>query len=457
MARSSKRLSARLLVLLALLPLGCQPAATPAPPRAEPGPNEADSAVERELGRRTDAALLGELHVYDDPALSAYVDSVLERVTAAAAPPKRSWTLRILDTSYVTVRSAPGGYIYVTRGLLAFLGSESELAGALAHEVAHVALHHWKHKLDVLEREGIHDGDLSKLTPKGRLELLAEMRDDERAADQHAVDYLGRAGYSSQGLARVIRLFSSIEHMAGGDRIPSELRTHPATAERLREIARFAARVGADRRDEYLAHIDGLVFGEDPKHGYLFGPRYVNPEADLDLPLPAPWSARIVGRDLLAALPGANTVAFVSRSEHGDLEATRVALASGGTELSETEVADRPAWVGRRDERSGLEMRSALLSSAAGVWVLAVVAPTDAGSKARVDALFQGARRITDPSLAHLSPLRVRVTTLASPSTLRREQAAKPSKTGLQTLALLNGADPDATLPIGTKIKRIDQ
>jgi len=413
--------------------------------------------VERELGRRTDAALLEELHVYDEPKLNAYANAVLERVAAAASPPKRSWTLRILDTSYITVRSAPGGYIYVTRGLLAFLGSESELAGALAHEVAHVALHHWKHKLDVLEREGIHDGDLSKLTPKGRLDVLAAMRNDERAADEHAVEYMGRAGYSSQGLSRVIRLFSAIEHMAGGDHIPSELRTHPATSERLREIARLATRVGTDGRDEYLAHIDGLVFGEDPKHGYLFGPRYLNPEADLDLPLPTPWNARIVGRDLLAALPGANTVAFVSRSEHGSLEATRAALASGGTVLSEANIADRQAWVGRRAERGGLETRSALLSSQAGVWVLAVVAPDDAKSKARVDALFEGAHRITDPTLAHLSPLRVHVTTLASTSTLRREQAAEPSKTGLETLALLNGVDPDAMLPAGTKLKRIDQ
>jgi len=412
--------------------------------------------VEEELGRRTDQALLAEVKPFESARLTSYVSSVLDRVAAKVGPAPRRFTVRVLDTSYVTVRSGPGGYVYVTRGLLAFLGSEAELAGALAHEVAHITRHHWRSKLALLESQGIDDGDVSRLSDDGRLKLLALMRANELEADRLAVDYLERAGYSTKGLARVIELFAAIEREAGGSRIPPLLRTHPETGARLKVLAAATGSSGEARRAEYLKQIDGLVFGEDPKHGFLFGERYVNPSADLDLPLAAPWRARLMGRDLLAAMPGGSIVALCSRSEHGNLEATRAALTSEGMSFSTTELAGRPALLGQREERGGLTTHSAIFDTPAGVFVLAVVAPSDASGTVQARRLLQGAARIEDPSLRNLPPLRVRLATLAKATTLREHTRRVTSKTNLETLSLLNGVDPGATLPAGTVVKRID-
>lgn len=446
-------------MLVALFGSACQRAAPAASPLAPASSHQSDTPsvderVAAEVGRRTDRALLAELRAHDDPRLQAYVSSVLDRVTRQAGPVRHAWTLRILDTSYVTVRSAPGGYVYLTRGLLAFLGTEAELAAALGHEVAHVTRHHWKSRMDVLEKHGIDDGDLSRLTKEGRLELLAQSRKDEREADELARGYLERAGYPRRGLSRVVQLFGEIERLAGGQRIPPELRTHPETAARLGWLSTQGQDSGDDKKSEYLSRIDGLLFGEDPRHGYLYAERYLNPVADLELALPSPWRARLIGRDLLAVLPAEDSVAVVSRSEHGNLEATRRALEAEGMTFATATVAGRAALRGQRQEPGGVVLESALFESPNGVFVLAVVAPP--GAAGAVKAFFAGASRISEPGLANIAPLRVRLDRLARAMTLAEYAREKPCKTNLDTLALLNGVAPTTALPAGSTVKRIE-
>lgn len=431
---------------------GSGPRAGAAEPAKAAGP---DMKEDEELGRIADGRVMSELRELADPARHAYVSQVLARVARHADPAPSKWTLRLLDTSLVSVRSGPGGYVYVTRGLLAFLGSEAELAAALAHEVAHVSSRDWRRQAEYLVRHGVEDGDVGKLEEPDRLALYARLREEEREADRLALGYLARAGYARQGLVKVIGLFAELERLAGGVRVPALLRTHPDTAARLSAIGAGAGS-GEWKTREYLSRIDGLPFGEDPRDGYLYGDRYVVPNAGFELELPAAWRAQLVGRDLIAALPGKATIALVARSEHGNLEKTLSALGEPGS-FGETEMGGVRAFVTKQSADSGLVSLRWVLDTPNAPFVVGLVVPQGGEDSPPVKGLLANLRKISDPALAKLGTLRVRLVTLPGASTLRSLHERQPSRTNLTTLALVNGVDPDRELPAGTLVKRIDQ
>jgi len=410
--------------------------------------------ADAELGRLADEQVMAEVRPLRAPELEAYLGGVLASITRHANPTASRWHLRLLDSSHVSVRSGPGGFVYVTRGLLACLGSEAELAAALAHEVAHVSMRHWRRQAEYLVQHGVDDGDISKLRPDHRLELLARLREEERDADRLAVGYLERAGYSREGLVDVVRLFSEIERLAGGSRVPALLRTHPESRVRLAAIAQRATRGGARKSREYLTRIEGLPFGEDPREGYLFGDRYLVPSADFMLTLPPAWRAQLVGRDLMAALPGQASVLLVARSEHGSLDRTLDALDApqkpGETTLGGHRALEIPARA-----ESGVSSLTWVFDTKGAPLVLALIVPRGREHDSSVTTLLGSVARIADPALRDLGPLRVRLTELRKESSLRALDAEQPSHTNLATLSLINGVGPDQALAAGTLVKRI--
>lgn len=431
---------------------GCR---TGTPPRApaDSAPTPVTNDEDAEVGARADRELLASIPLYRDAQLAAYVQSVAERVGAHVKNGPTRWTVRILDSSYVTVRSAPGGYIYLTRSTLAHFGSEAELAGAIAHEAAHVVGRHYLTGVRFLAARGIEDSDLSKLTTPDRLELLAMFRDNEREADRVAVGYLVRAGYSPQGLSRVIELFAEIERRAGGHPIPPLLRTHPESKVRLAALANVSG-AGAWKRDEFLDRIDGLLFGDDPREGYLYAKRYINPSADLEIDLEPPWRAQLLGRDLIAAVPGTATVLVLSQSDHATLRETQSAM--GGSSTA-TKQGGLDVIFERVPQDQGLVARTAIIQTSLGIQVLILVAPEADSSTPVVENVLRSIRKIAEPELRAIQPLRVRVTKLERAMTLQAFDGEKPSRTSLATLSLLNRVDPEASLAAGTRIKRIDQ
>lgn len=439
-------------MLVASAVTGCTKSTAPrgAPP-SRAGAIDDDVTV----GSALDQELLHDVPALRQRELESYVGAILAKVAEGAAPVPQRWTLRLLDTSHVSIRSGPGGFVYVTRGLLAWLGNEAELAAALAHEIAHVSRRHWRGQAEFLIAHGIEDGDLDKLERKARLELLSRLRAEELEADQLALGYLERAGYDRRGLVRVIELFSDLEREAGGVRIPAALRTHPDAAARLRAIGTRGRSGGTLRAREYLTRIEGLVFGEDPRDGYLFGERYVVPNADFELTLPGAWRARLIGRDLMAALPGRGTVALVARSEHGTLQGTERAL-NPGAPFVEEKRAEYRVRSARTEAEGGLVSLTYIFDTPGAPLVLAVVLPGREEHAPEIESLLAGARRIQDPALARVGPLRVRVTTLGTSTTLRKLFESNPPHTSLATFALVNGVAPDQLLPTGSIVKRID-
>lgn len=228
-----------------------------------------------------DEMMTATLGVYEDPELERYVRRIGRRVAAESGRDDVDWTFRILDDPGAQAWAGPGGHVYVTRGLLALLDSEAELAAVLAHEVAHVAAGHTEELLHRLPEPSTASLDLHT--------LFQLARDDEAQADQLGVRYAAAAGYDPTALQRALVAL----HQPGlGQGTPSWVDRHPPLEVRLALTARVAGpdADGRHGRQRYLKKVAGLVVGEDPRQGMVSEGRFVHAAAGLSFAVPEGWT-----------------------------------------------------------------------------------------------------------------------------------------------------------------------
>ncbi|MEM7526233.1 MAG: M48 family metalloprotease [Pseudomonadota bacterium] len=303
--------------LLAVLLTACA-----APPPPVPTADGTSVAVARddasqERGDKLHPQVLARFGgAYDDARVARYVDGIgrrLIKVTPEAAEP---WTFTVLDTPSVNAFAIPGGYVYVTRGLVALAEDEAELAGVVAHEIAHVTARHGARRqtrnraagagillgtlgLAVLGIEPPVVSDILQTALGGT--LASYSREDEREADRIGIAYLAASGYDPEAqadfleaLTRNAKLDAEIAGQAYDPEATGFFATHPATAGRSRE-ARETARAtgvadGERGRDRHLAAIDGLAWGPSAAQGFVREGSFLHPVLDFAFDIPEGWA-----------------------------------------------------------------------------------------------------------------------------------------------------------------------
>jgi predicted Zn-dependent protease len=255
------------------------------------------------LGKETDVEIRQQYGVYADPEVNAYVQTIGQGLAVNTHRPQLSYQFAVLDTPVVNAFAVPGGYIYVTRGILALMGSEAELAVVLGHELGHVNARHSVHRMSemLLVQVGLAVGSalsetfaqVAGLAGVGvQLLFLKYSRDDERQADALGVEYARKGVYNP---GEMVAFFGSLEKMgdlSGGHALPGFLSTHPLTSERIEKVKQML--VAGDQALEvkerpYLRRVDGLVYGEDPRQGYVEGGRFYHPEMAFSFAIPNGW------------------------------------------------------------------------------------------------------------------------------------------------------------------------
>ena len=234
------------------------------------------------MGQDTDRQIKQQFGIYEDKGLNAYVNDVGQKMVRYSHRPLLKYQFAVLDTPVVNAFAAPGGYIYVTRGIMALMGSEAELAAVLGHEMGHVAARHSMKRLSgqMLASIGLLLGsvlskDIAKVAGLAsigmQLLFLKFSRSDEYQADSLGIRYARQAAYSP---AEMLRFFTALENMSvetGGHKIPSFLSTHPMTSDR---IAKVKAMVSSQdvrlevKKKPYLRQVDGMVYGDNPRQGF---------------------------------------------------------------------------------------------------------------------------------------------------------------------------------------------
>ncbi|MEM1178621.1 MAG: M48 family metallopeptidase [Acidobacteriota bacterium] len=238
----------RRLIPVAALALGALALTTGCATNPATGRNQLSlysEAQEVELGRNADRDLVAEYGLYDDPELASYVDALGQELAATSERPGLPWTFRVLDDPAVNAYALPGGYIYMTRGILSHMGSESELAAVLGHEIGHVTARHGVNRMSKAQIANIGLGVGAVLAPelaRGlggeaqsglQLLFLKYSRDDERQADRLGHRYADRIGQNPEGMVNMFTMLSAQSRLAGVGRLPGYLLTHPHPEERL--------------------------------------------------------------------------------------------------------------------------------------------------------------------------------------------------------------------------------
>lgn len=245
-----------------------------------------------------------------DPRLSAYVAEVGRRVAAQTGihgGGQSAYTVTTLNSPVLNAFAVPGGYVYVTRELLAIMNDEAELASVLGHEMGHVAADHgaerqnrglWTQLGSVLAAVLTGSQEIGQLAGQvGQGLLLSYSRSQEYEADDLGVRYIAGAGYdpmASPSLLSQLGAASALDdRIHGRDQraIPGWARTHPLSEDRVRRAtgraAELQATAGKERgRDRFLAAIDGMLYGDDPKQGVIEGRQFLHPELRLRFTAP---------------------------------------------------------------------------------------------------------------------------------------------------------------------------
>ncbi len=271
-------------------------------------------------------ALIDEHGLYMHPEVQAYVTEIGLKVARLSHKPDLNWSFTILDTEIINAFALPGAQVFLTRGMLALLQNEAELAAVLGHEIAHVTARHGAYRANeaafasvgvtaaisvgqFLERTGLR-GAAQRMKRLG-LSLAAGMiatynREQELEADRIGADYLARAGYDAREMVGVLQMLQMAERFHA-DRAGEQKReapgsdwlsSHPGTDQRLREAERFTAMVrhtASDGRQRYLRRIEGVVWGDSPEKGLVRDRLFVHPRSGYAITPPADWEVDVEG------------------------------------------------------------------------------------------------------------------------------------------------------------------
>lgn len=252
---------------------------------------------EKQMGAEEHPKVIAQFGgVYDDPKVGGYVAEIGGRLASHAELPDTPFTFTVLNSPVVNAFALPGGYVYVTRGLVALTNDEAELAGVIAHEIGHVVGRHTaqRYSRSVLAQLGA--GILGAVTNSAQLGRLAEVgsglylssfsREQEYESDSYGVKYLEAAGYDPKAMGSFLaalggqsNLEAAMANQKQGGGLDSLFSTHPRTPDRIARAEQLAGNLdGERRRTRHFDQIAGMIYGDDPAQGIIDGRRFTHPE-----------------------------------------------------------------------------------------------------------------------------------------------------------------------------------
>lgn len=467
------------LAVLAALLAGCValPGRSPAPPPLAPVVTGVDSEHEQLV-----ASFGGE---YRAPRTQALLEEITRRLVAATDRPEERYRVTILDSPVVNAFALPSGRLYVTRGLIALANDTSELAAVMAHEIAHVTLRHAAARTELEARSALvtrvvsdvlRDQSASaRIRDASRYEFASFSRAQELEADAVSVRTLDRAGFDPHGAARfltALERFGDLQAaLPGAERRPTardRLATHPATAERIVEARAAARRIGGPglrghERERYLAAIDGIAFGDDPRDGLVVGNSYVNARLAVAFSAPEGFTLDNSSRAVLgASADGSRRLMFDAVEASAARDLAEVVAATWTDDVETRAIA--PRRVNGLDAATGISIgrewhfRVAAIRTPSGTYRLIVAhRPGDAGADAAFEEVLASVRSLGQAEIAALPRLRLRIVAAQAGDSVeslgRRMRTANP----VETFRVLNGLFDDARIEPGRSYKIVTQ
>ena len=431
-------------------------------------------AQEVQLGQEMDAQVRNEMGLYDDPALQRYVQDIGLRLARTSERPNLPWHFAVVDEPAINAFALPGGYIYLTRGILPFLHYEAQLAGVLGHEIGHVTARHAAQQYTKATTAGIGVTLLSIFVPEARpfqnitetalgVLFLKHGRDDELQADGLGVQYASRSGWDPSGVAGMLTTLARLDEASGSRRgVPNWLTTHPAPADRVQKVQaaiqsapRAVGTAGSNDPSGFLTRIDGILYGDSPSEGIVRGNAFLHKDLRFALTFPQGWEVRNTKTQVLAKAPDRDHFMLLQLVQNAQGSVEQIAqgsMANAGfrqVEGNRTEINGLDAYVGTY--QGNLEGLGSVATVAAhivhdrNVYVFAGLAPPNQfqAVQRQLVSSIRSFRSLSPREAENIRPNRVQMYTVRSGDTW--QSLAQRSGDGTlkpATLAIMNNSDP---------------
>ncbi len=450
------------------------------------------SAADKAQGAKAHPQLLSEFGGGLTGPQATYVQGVGKTIAlqSGLGNARSDFTVTLLNSPVNNAFAIPGGYVYVTRKLVALMNNEAELAGVLGHEVGHVAARHGAKRQSAATRNSIlgalgsvlagavlGNSALGQLGQKifstgSQLLTLKYSRGQESEADSLGVTYLRRAGYDPHAMGSVLRSLAQqtaldAQLTGSADKMPEWASTHPDPASRVTAALALAGQGtrGTTNRDVFLTRVDGLTYGDDPKQGVVDGRKFIHPAYRMTFQAP-PGFYLVNGTRSVSISGQSGKGELASAPFSGDLDAYVRSVFAGLSDqqrlapdsVSTTTINGIPAAYGVLRANTGDGVRDIMVFAYA--WgpgqAFHFTTISAAGQAAAFDPMFSSMRRITIGEAGAVRARRLAVVTVKKDDTLQslaRRMAYDDRP--LDRFLVLNGLDTSSRLVPGTQVKLI--
>lgn len=445
------------------------------------------------MGQEADPQIVAQFGLYDNDVLQKFIDEKGQKMAAVSHRSNLKYEFKIVDSPVLNAFAVPGGYVYFTRGIMAHFNNEAQFAGVLGHEIGHIAARHsaQQQSKSVLAQIGLVVGMV--LSPEFAqfgdaasqglgLLFLKFGRDAERESDELGVEYSTKIGYDAHQMADFFQTLERQGAQSGQGEIPEFLSTHPNPANRFTTVHQLAdqwqQKLNASNldvgRNSYLKMIDGIVYGEDPRQGFVENNTFYHPELKFQFPIPSGWGYQNTPQQVQMAPKDGKAMMLLTLVPGETLEAGAQQLLQRYSlqplESKQTTVNGLPALAIVADQKSEQQqtqqqqqvVRTLTYLIQYGGNIYAMIGVTSADNFNSYVPLFTGTqqnfKQLTDQEKINRKPERVRIKTLKSSGTLAQalQSYNTPSKR-MEELAILNGMKLDDRVSAGTMIKVIEQ
>lgn len=445
-------------------------------------------AQEIAMGKEADPQIVAQFGLYPDKALQDFITQKGKQLAAISHRPNLAYEFKILDSDVLNAFATPGGYVYFTRGIMANFNNEAQFAGVLGHETGHIAARHSvaQQRNALLGQLGIIAGvvinpnlaQFAQTASQGLgLLFLKFGRDAERQADELGVEYSSKLGYDATEMADFFLTLERQGQKTGAAQIPEFLSTHPNPGDRNVTVNQLANKFKRQlkikdpivNRNSYLQRIEGIVYGEDPRQGFLEDDVFYHPGLKFQFPVPSGWNyqnspqrVQLAPKDgkallMLSLAPGktlqeaANTI--LQQNNLQLLDSKQVSVNG----LSAIAMAAAPAAV-QGQQPQDLRILSYVVQYGDNIYNLLGVTSTDMFSQYTpyFTRTMEGFKRLTDQSKINKKPVRIRIKTVNASTTV--EQAFKSFSvpaSQMEEHAILNGLKLTDKISKGTMVKII--
>jgi predicted Zn-dependent protease len=441
-------------------------------------------AQEISLGKESDAQIRQEMGLYDDPELQRYVSDIGQRLAKLSERPTLPWQFAVVDQPAVNAFALPGGFIYVTRGILPYLDDEAELAGVLGHEIGHVTARHAAQQYTRQIGGTVGLIALGVFVPAARefgqasqqamgLLFLKYGRDDELQADSLGVRYSSAGNWDPEGVPGMLTTLGRLDEAAGDRKgVPNFLSTHPEPLARVNEIRPAVDKAKAGRtnlvvdRAALLRQVDGVIFGDNPAQGIVRGTAFLHPPLRFRLDFPQGWQVVNRPQQVVSKAPDADVyeiLQLVPQAPSGSVQEVAAAnMQKAGFRLVNGERATIGGLDAHVGEYEGMveglgeaRSRAAHIRYGDNVYMIAGLGAPQAFAKfdGAITSSLRSFRQLSASEADAIKPSRIALATVRDGDTWQSLAARSGGAITAAALAAMNHADAGAAPRAGAQIK----